>query len=192
MKRKTDVSYATPGKKRNTLMTILIWAVVAVAISLATFFFTTNFIMRWPIVGPSMTPTVLNEDDVLLFKTKKVKYDDVIIFFSPEVHENGDHLIKRVIGMPGDVIETKYDEENKRFHLYRNGELLPENKIYAPMTATGGWRETSVVVPDGKYYVLGDNRNNSTDSSEGIYAERDNIVGVVFFRMNGKSFSFIS
>ena len=190
-KLKTASPGLTEKNTKSSLLGVLIWLVVAVAISLATFFFTTNYIMRWPIIGPSMTPTVLNDDDVLLFKTQKVHYDDVIIFFAPEIHENGDNLIKRVIGKPGDEISVRYDEDNACFHVYRNGERLPEDKIYAPMTATSGWRESTVIVPEGKYYVLGDNRNNSTDSSEGIYAEADRIVGIAFLRISDKGISII-
>ena len=170
--------------KKNSWLGILIWLLVVVVISLATFFFTSNYIVKWPIIGPSMTPTVLNKDDVLLFKTKKVDYDDVIIFFAPEIHTEGDHLIKRVIGKPGDEISIRYDEEKNCFHVYRNGERLSEDKIYEPMTATSGWHESTVIVPEGKYYVLGDNRNNSTDSSEGIYADADEIKGIVFLRIS--------
>lgn len=180
--KKTDASADT--KKTNSTIRFFIWIAVALAISLGTFFFTTNFIVRWPIIGTSMCPTIQNNDDVLVFKTKKINYDDVIIFFSPEIHQDGDHLIKRVIGKPGDEIAIKFDQENNVYHIQRNGELLSESKIYAPMTPMGGWSEKTVIVPEGKYYVLGDNRNASTDSSEGIYADEKNIVGVVFFRIS--------
>lgn len=179
------------GNKKSSLIGTIIWLVVVVAISLATFFFTTNYIEKWPILGPSMTPTVLDGDNVLVFKTKKPNYDDVIIFFAPEIHTDGDHLIKRVIGKPGDEISIRYDEENARYHIYRNGEQLSEDKIREPMTATNGWKESTVIVPEGKYYVLGDNRNNSTDSSEGIYASQDRIVGVVFLRVSSKNLSIV-
>ena len=194
-----ETEVAVEGKKsKNVFLKIIIWLFVAAGICLGTFFFTTNFIMRWPISGSSMTATVLDGDDVLVFKTKKINYDDVIIFFCPEIKnhdsDEGTYLCKRVIGKAGDEISVKYDSENQCYHVYRNGTLLPEDKIYAPMTSMGSWQESTVIVPEGKYYVLGDNRNNSTDSSlpHRIFADEDNVVGKVFLRVSSsKSFGIV-
>lgn len=186
----------TPEERKKSakkaIVQLVVWLVVAVFLGLGAYFFTTNFIAKWPIEGSSMNPTIENDDFVLLFKTKNVKYNDVIIFFSEEI-DGGKNLIKRVIGKEGDVIKTAYDEETKSYHVYRNGELLPEDKILTPMFGAYGWKESEVVVPEGKLYVLGDNRNNSLDSSEGYFADKKNIVGKAFIRIKHEdnSISFI-
>jgi signal peptidase I len=77
--------------------------------------------------------------------------------------------VKRVIGMPGDNIE------------YRDG-VLWLNGVETPEL----WEGTDsyqVTVPDGKLWVLGDNRQNSSDSRENGLLERDNVVGVAYMRV---------
>lgn len=163
------------------LISALIWIVVAVALALGAFFFTNNFLMRWPIEGSSMNPTLESDDNVLLFRTQKVDYDDVIIFYLDGLEK---YLVKRVIGKEGDVITTSFDNESNVYHVYRNGELLSEEKINEPMVGTGGWKNSTITVPKGKFYFLGDNRNHSTDSNEGYLADVDSIVGIAFLRIS--------
>lgn len=178
------------GKSTKTLVTqLLIWLVIAVFLGLGAFFFTKNFIEKWPITGSSMNATITTGDNVLVFKTKKVKYDDVIIFYSDALREN---LVKRVIGKAGDVIRVEKDDEN-HCHIYRNGELLSEDKIFEPMIVSYGFTPGETIVPEGKIYFLGDNRNHSTDSSEGHLCDVDKIVGIAFVRIKSDgSFNFIN
>ena len=184
-----ELSLSANKNGGRKLVSALIWIVVAVVLALGAFFFTNNYLMRWPIKGPSMTPTLLSGDDVLLFRTQKVGYDDVIIFY----HEDTDqHLIKRVVGKEGDVISSVFDAENNVYHVYRNGELLSEEKINEPMVGTGGWKNFDFTVPKGKVYVLGDNRNNSYDSNDGVLADESDIVGIAFLRIRGNSVSILN
>lgn len=174
-----DASVNDKQAKRNKIISIIIWAVITVMLALGAFFFANNFIMRWPIEGASMEPNVHSNDTVLLFKTKNVNYGNVIVFYL----DNADkYLIKRVIGKEGDEIKTVYSENEKRFHLYRNGELLDESYIKEPIN--GDYRETTVIVPEDCYYVLGDNRNLSYDSHSNIFCKEKNIQGIVFMRFN--------
>lgn len=168
----------TAKSRKNKLLGTVVWVLVAVIIALGAFFFTSNYIIKQPIKGVSMMPTIHDEDTVLLFRTKKVKYDDIIVFDSAT---QGKRLIKRVIGKPGDEIKTVYSTEEGVFHIYRNGELLSEDYIKEPMTV-GEFRESVCTVPDGYYYVLGDNRNNSLDSNDGVFAGKDEIIGIAFMR----------
>lgn len=183
-----ELSGTSGANKR--LLSVIIWILVAVMLALGAFFLTNSYIMRWPILGTSMTPTILDKDDVLLFRTQNVGYDDVIIFYSPELDKE---LIKRVIGKENDVIKTVFDEKNSVYHIYRNGEPVSEEKIKEPMVGTGGWKESEITVPKNKLYVLGDNRNNSFDSNDGILADVNEVVGIAFLRIgDDNSVSFIN
>jgi signal peptidase I len=122
------------------------------------------------------------------------KRGDVMVFFPP--HMNKTYYIKRVIGLPGDVVSYR----NKR--LYVNGEPVPfdplaivpegRSRYQVGMSEFGGrnhlqqvnlqrpGRDFTVTVKPGHYFMMGDNRDNSSDSRVwGQVAERD-IVGKAF------------
>jgi signal peptidase I len=95
---------------------------------------------------------------------------DVVVFDSPV---RDDRLVKRVIGVPGDTIDVRGG------HVYLNGKRLNE-----PYTkgATACLRTCEpLLVPDGRYFVLGDNREDSVDSRQGWTVSRDDITGKVLF-----------
>jgi signal peptidase I len=96
-------------------------------------------------------PTSFGWENALL-PTKSVQRGDIVVFKQPNEPEVD--YIKRVIGLPGDTIEVRGGV------VYVNGEALSEayikekpNRMYGPVT-----------VPEGKYFMMGDNRNNSVDS----------------------------
>lgn len=102
--------------------------------------------------GHSMDPT-LKDKEILLLK----KYDhnferfDIIVF-----HYQKDHLIKRIIGLPGETVVYR----NNR--LYVNGKYIKEN--YLPKNVKTNDFVVNEKIPKGYYFVLGDNRGNSSDS----------------------------
>lgn len=94
---------------------------------------------------------------------------DVIVFSSP-TNINRD-FIKRIIGVPGDVVEI--DRESGAVRV--NGEILDEPYTRgksACSTSCGPW-----VVPERSYFVMGDNRSNSSDSRQGWFVPEENIIG---------------
>jgi len=163
---------------KNTIITLIL--VIILAYGLAEFA-TRYIIASIPIEGSSMEPTVHHEDKAIVYRRAKLDYGDIIIFFSPEDEK---HLIKRVIGLEGDTIEIKeYQGVN---YVFRNDEMLIEDYIKEEMSYT----HSAVVIGEGEFYYLGDNRNYSLDSHFGNLGKVTNIVGQVFLRINLKKFDF--
>ena len=131
----------------------------------------------------SMQPTFYSDDYVIISKQAytlfgDIERGDVIVFKSDLLDGEGNskHLIKRIIGIPGDTIEIKNGL------VYRNGEKLEED--YVNEKRQSGEMEP-IIVEEGKLFVLGDNRRVSQDSrSEEIgQVDQETIVGKVVLRI---------
>lgn len=138
--------------------------------------------------GSSMEPNFYHGD--LLFINKlstsigSPDYGDVVICNMEDdfAYEN---IIKRVIGLPGDEIEiVENEDDDEIYDLYVNGELVEEPFLGEPMM-TKGDIEYPFEVPENSYFVMGDNRNASTDSrKEAVGAiAKENLEGKVIFRL---------
>jgi signal peptidase I len=90
---------------------------------------------------------------------------DVIVFMYPSNSAQVPY-VKRIIGLPGDQVHIA---EGK---IYINGELIVEPYIGTTTHRGGDW-----TVPAGEYFVLGDNRNNSSDSRAWGYVPDENVIG---------------
>lgn len=100
------------------------------------------------------------------------KHGDIIVFEFPE--DPSKDFIKRVIGLPGDVIEVREKQ------VYRNGALLHEPYVqHTDPRTTVPVRDNfgPVTVPEGKYFVMGDNRDESYDSRFWGFVDRAAIEG---------------
>ncbi len=167
-------------KKEITQWIGAIVIVLAVAFVLRTFVFTTVSVK-----GPSMEPTYVHGDLVIVEKVSylfsKPDRNDIVVC---EYSTDDELIIKRVIGLPGDEIDIY--REGDRYALRLNGELLEERYIKELMQQPGDM-EYPYVVPDGCYFVMGDNRNLSSDSrfmSIGAIP-KENIEGKVVFKLFG-------
>ena len=124
--------------------------------------------------GPSMEPTFVEGQLVLTnkltYRFSKVKRNDIVV-----VSVNDKYMIKRVIGLPGEKIEYK---DNK---LYINGAIYEEKFIDTSKVITEDF-STNGMIPQGKYLVLGDNREDSQDSRDYGFISKKNIVGKVWIR----------
>lgn len=131
------------------------------------FFLVNSLIGRYKIDGSSMEPTLHNEQYLIInnlsYFLNEPKRGEVIVFHHPRSDLN---LIKRIIGLPGDHVEIRNQE------VRVNGVLLNEPYISAPPNYNGTWD-----VPEGNYFVLGDNRNSSSDSHTWQFLPEENIIG---------------
>jgi signal peptidase I len=142
-----------------------------------------QFIKPTIIKESSMQPTLYENDYIFLSKQAynlfgDPEYGDIIVFHSDIESENGKKkdLIKRIIGLPGDVISVTDGV------VFRNDEVLKESYTMEDYT-TGQVMEYEV--PDGMMFVMGDNRRVSLDSrSEDIGAvSMDDIMGKAVWKV---------
>lgn len=155
---------------------IIEWiAVVVVAVVLA--YFVNHFIIVNAIVpSSSMETTIMTGDRVignrLAYSFSEPERGDIIIFKFPD--DESKLYIKRLIGLPGETVEIK---EGK---VFVDGEALDEPYLTVTTEGTFG----PYTVPEGHYFMLGDNRNNSADSRywNNTYLAREKIVGKAVFK----------
>jgi signal peptidase I len=118
--------------------------------------------------GFSMVPTLQDGEYVLVSKLSyrlgEPQHGDIIVFKYPG--QPPQDLIKRIIGLPGDIVQVNSSV------VYVNGQALTEPYIAASPLYQGQWQ-----VPDGFLFVLGDNRNDSSDSHSWGLLPKENVIG---------------
>lgn len=130
------------------------------------------------VVGPSMDSTLKNQDIVILSKSHYKIFDmkrfDIIAFNYADTK----YLIKRVIGLPGDKVEYKDNV------LYINGKVVEEEFLNGHTTKDFDTLSLGYeTIPEGKYLVLGDNRENSLDSRTIGLIDEDDVLGKVSIKI---------
>lgn len=124
---------------------------------------------RYMVEGSSMEPNFHNGQRLFVsrvaYMLDKPARGDVVVIRNPK-REDGEDLIKRVIGLPGETVTIEFGE------VYINGQLISEPYIETPENHSGEF----VLGPD-EYFVLGDNRTNSRDSYDFGPITREKIVG---------------
>ncbi|ENH96470.1 signal peptidase I [Gracilibacillus halophilus YIM-C55.5] len=171
--------------KNKFLAELFSW-LKALAVALIIVLICRQFLITPSIVkGESMMPNLEDGDRIILSKISEINRFDEIAFKAPDTNDN---YVKRVIGVPGDRVEMRNDQ------LYINGETyeepyLQELKSHIPegQVLTRDFELDDVtqheVVPEGKYFVLGDNRRVSKDSRKFGYIDQEAIIGDVKFRI---------
>ncbi|EGT3617510.1 signal peptidase I [Clostridium perfringens] len=149
--------------------------VIGAAIVLA-IFINKFLLFKIMVPTPSMSPTIEPGDQ--LFATRihnlsNIKRGDMLVFYSNEFDEK---MIKRAIGLPGDRVEIKENGE-----MYINNKKVDEPYVRYP----GGKVNVVFEVPQGKYLMLGDNRNNSEDARywNNKYIDSEDILGKAQIRV---------
>jgi len=175
----------TSGRRLRKFLFNILFLVFCIVVA---YYLSNYMFVSIPIKGDSMEHTIHDKDMVITYKLGKYNVGDVVIFDTELSYNQEDkRLIKRIIGLPGDKIEIRYHEDGN-YYVYRNDEMVMEEYTNKdnPMSNT---MET-VVVPEGKFFFLGDNRGASMDSRMGILGDLDSIIGrgVLRYQPNDKKF----
>ena len=158
---------------------VLSW-LKAILIALVIVFVVREFIMTPSIVnGESMMPNLQHGDRIIISKVTSIERFDEVAFHAPDADEN---YVKRVIGLAGDTVRMEDDI------LYINEKAYDEpyldefkQSLNKQQRLTDNFN--SVVVPEGKLFVLGDNRQVSRDSRKFGVISEETVIGDVVFRI---------
>lgn len=175
--KKTDVKKRPEQAETSRQSDIYEWIqciIVALIVCVIVFVF---FVRLVDVVGSSMYPTLENGDKMIVTDVfYKPKYGDIIVFQKDEYADYA--LVKRVIATEGQTVEIDFDKHI----VYIDGQALDEPYIAEPTANKIDFTGVQVV-PEGCVFVMGDNRNESTDSRDeriGMVDTR-NIIGKVVF-----------
>ena len=137
--------------------------------------------MTTSVIGVSMEPELYSGQTIFvnrfIYRVASPKRDDVIVFL-PNGNQNSHYYVKRVVAVPGDTVQIMGGI------LYVNGEAADDAEQYDKM-AEPGIAENEIKLQSGEYFVLGDNRNNSSDSREPSVGniQREDIIGRAWLRI---------
>ena len=176
------MSYEEEYDYKPSILSIIwswIWSFIVAFIIVGGVYF---FLGRpFTVSGASMYPTLHNGDRMVLSKVGDIHRFDVVILKAPD--ENVEY-IKRVIGMPGDTVEMRsgvlYINGKKVDQPFINTEALAKQTVFMDDFTLESLTGESKV-PEGKYFVLGDNRGVSKDSRMIGFIDRSAIEGKAVF-----------
>lgn len=167
--------------KKSILKEILSTSLYLLVVLLVTYLVITFIGQRTRVSGESMTPTLQENDNLIVdkitYRFKEPERFDIIVF--PYRYEKGTYYIKRIIGMPGETISI--DEQG---NIIIDGEILEES-YGKEVIRYQGRAAKPVTLGENEYFVMGDNRNGSSDSREEDVGNiaRDEIIGRAWIRI---------
>lgn len=177
----------TAGKKRRKsksggfLKEFITFSIYLLSILVLTWLLMTYVVQRTVVEGESMENCLSDGDNLLVdkltYRTHEPKRFDVVVF--PYAYDAKTYYIKRIIGLPGETVYIDADGA-----IYINEEKLEEN-YGNEVIFDGGLATGFVFLGSDEYFVLGDNRNHSTDSRDPSVGpvKRDDIIGRAAFRI---------
>lgn len=146
-------------KSNSFIKEALSWIKDIVIVLIIVWIITTFIGQKTYVKGQSMQPTLHNGDHVIINKisyrfSEPRRYDIVVFPYQKNPEQN---YIKRIIGLPGDEVNIQNGK------VYINGNEIDEKYEFNDIKNLGD-QKYPLVVPEGQYFVMGDNRNNSSDS----------------------------
>ena len=166
---------------KNILKEILSTSIYLLVVLCAAYLIITYVGQRTQVSGSSME-TTLSDGDNLLVDTRTYRFSDpkrfdIIVF--PFQYDADTYYIKRIIGMPGETVQIDYDG-----NIYIDGEILEESYGREVIQNPGRAAEP-ITLGEDEYFVMGDNRNNSSDSRDPSVGNihRKDIIGRAWVRI---------
>ena len=167
-------------KERSILGELLSWLIYIVIVVILSLGIITFIGQRTKVSGHSMETTLSDRDNLIVdkisYRFRDPERFEIIVF--PFQYEEHTYYIKRIIGLPGETVQVIDG------YVYINGEMLDENYGLEVMDDPGIAAEP-ITLGEDEYFVLGDNRNHSSDSrdpSVGVL-HRDDIMGRAWIRI---------
>jgi signal peptidase I len=163
-----DPSISQPKEQRSGFIRFLVDVLETLVLAVVLFVSINLISARIRVDGDSMNPTLISGEYVIVnrvsYRLGSPQRGDIIVFHFPR--DPREEYIKRVIGLPGDQVEINQGQ------VYVNGQPLEESYLKVKTNYSGTWQ-----VPEGQLFVLGDNRNNSSDSHDWGTVPMDYVVG---------------
>ncbi len=169
------------SQMNKTMKEMISTLLYLLGVLLVVYFVITFVGQRTEVDGASMEPTLYHGDNLIVdkitYRFKEPRRFDIIVF--PYKYQENTFYIKRIIGLPGEKVQI--DEMG---NIYINGEVLREG-YGKEVIRDPGIAAEPIQLGEDEYFVLGDNRNNSTDSrSEGVgNIQGKDIVGRAWMRI---------
>lgn len=166
---------------KNIMKEILSTSIYLLVVLCAAYLIITYVGQRTQVSGSSMETTLSDGDNLLVdkitYRFSEPKRFDIIVF--PFQYDTDTYYIKRIIGMPGETVQMDYDG-----NIYINGSLLEESYGREVIQNPGRAAEPITLGKD-EYFVMGDNRNNSSDSRDPSVGNihRKDIIGRAWVRI---------
>ena len=166
---------------KNIMKEILSTSIYLLVVLCAAYLIITYVGQRTQVSGSSMETTLSDGDNLLVdkitYRFSEPKRFDIIVF--PFQYDTDTYYIKRIIGMPGETVQIDYDG-----NIYINGSLLEESYGREVIQNPGRAAEP-ITLGEDEYFVMGDNRNNSSDSRDPSVGNihRKEIIGRAWVRI---------
>lgn len=167
-------------KKKSILKEIISWTIYLAIVFTAAWLVTHYVAEQTQVSGESMYPMLSDGDrlvvDKISYHFTDPKRFDVVVF--PFHYQEDTYYIKRIIGLPGETVRISDGV------IYINGRVLEENYGYE-VIQNPGLASDLITLGQDEYFLLGDNRNNSSDSREPSVGNvvREDLIGRAWFRI---------
>lgn len=171
---------ANQSDAEKTVRELIGWVVYILIVVCATYLIVTYVGQRTKVSGDSMLNTLHDEDNLIVdkisYRFREPERFEIVVF--PYRYQEDTYYIKRIIGLPGETVQILDG------YVYINGEKLDEHYGREVMEESGIAAEP-IELGEDEYFVLGDNRNHSSDSRESNVGvlHRDELIGRAWVRI---------